>query len=328
QELNADAADELKIFTHFTKDGKELHVEMQSDEIIYQGIPALLYTIRDVTERRKAEQEINRINTQLTGSIRYSKRILDAILQNKSDLTTMLKDSFIFFKPKDIVSGDFYWFSRLNGKIVVAAVDCTGHGVAGAFMSLVGNELLREIINNKGIYDPSVILSEMHKGIMNTLQSTEGAQEYAGAMDMAICTIDTEKGYLEFAGAGRPLIVISEGVEEVIEGNKFPIGLTLNKKGKVLELYTKKSTGAKGSLKMARRKLKKGDTFYLFTDGYCDQFGGEKGNKFMREKFKNLLLDIQSKKMSEQEEIIGKTIEEWRGDNPQVDDMLVIGIKY
>jgi len=300
---------------------------MQSDEIIYQSQPALLYTVRDVTERRKAEQEINRINMQLTASIRYSKRILDAILQNKSDLSVMFKDSFIFFKPKDIVSGDFYWFSRLNGKIVVTAVDCTGHGVAGAFMSLVGNELLREIINNKGIYDPSVILSEMHKGIMNTLKSAEGTPEYAGAMDMAICTIDIEKGYLEFAGAGRPLILISEGKDELIDGNKFPIGLTLNKTGKASELYSKKTGNATGSLKMERRKLKKGDTFYLFTDGYCDQFGGDKGNKFMRDRFKELLLSIQDKKMSEQENILRESIEEWRGDNPQVDDMLVIGIK-
>ena len=327
KELAADETDKLKIFTHLTKDGMEVHVEMQSDEIIYQGVPALLYTGRDGTEQRKSEQEINRINMQLTGSIRYSKRILDAILQNKSDLTAMLEESFIFFKPKDIVSGDFYWFSRLNGKIVVAAVDCTGHGVAGAFMSLVGNELLREIINNKGIYDPSVILSEMHKGIINTLKSAEDTPEYAGAMDMAICTIDTEKGYLEFAGAGRPLILISNGKEEIINGNKFPIGLTLTKTGKASEFYTKKSTDANGAMKMERRKLKKGDTFYLFTDGYCDQFGGDKGDKFMRARFKDLLLSIQDKKMSEQEKILEERIEEWRGENPQVDDMLVIGIK-
>ena len=326
-ELEAKDTDQLKIFTHLAKDRRELHVEMQSDEIIYQDQAALLYTVRDVTERRKAEREINRINMQLTGSIRYSKRILDAILQNKSDLRAMLKDSFILFKPKDIVSGDFYWFSKLDGKIVVAAVDCTGHGVAGAFMSLVGNELLREIITHKGIYDPSVILSEMHKGIMNTLKSAEGTPDYAGAMDMAICTIDSEKGYLEFAGAGMPMILISDGKEEMIEGNKFPIGLTLSKSGKVSELYTKKNTESKGALKMERRKLKKGDTIYLFTDGYCDQFGGDKGNKFMRKRFKDLLLSIQNKKMSDQETILSERIEEWRGDNPQVDDMLVIGIK-
>ena len=132
---------------------------------------------------------------------------------------------------------------------------------------------------------------------------------------------------MEFAGAGRPLIFISDGKDEMIDGNKFPIGLTLNKTGKASELYTKKTTDSNGALKMERRKLKKGDTFYLFTDGYCDQFGGDKGNKFMRERFKNLLLSIQDKKMSEQEKILNDKIEEWRGEHPQVDDMLVIGIK-
>jgi len=266
-------------------------------------------------EKEKVEEQnkiIARKNADITGSIRYAQRIQEAILPVKEKIGEILPESFIIFKPKDIVSGDFYWFAKKNGRVVVAAVDCTGHGVPGAFMSLIGSELLNDIVNNRGISDPAEILKAMHERVVTILKKDEQESDTVDGMDIALCSINLKTKVLEFAGAGRPLILISNGKIEMIKGDKFPVGLVIKEKRN----YTTEKIS-----------MKDGDTMYMFTDGYCDQFGGAKSEKFMIDRFKKLLLDIQTQKMPGQEKILDDTIEEWIGNNVQLDDILVIGIR-
>ena len=316
------------MYEHYVKSGEKIYVEVQSSVIIFDQKVAVLSIVRDVTARRKDARKIESINKQLTGSIRYSKRILDAILRSKSDIVKVHPNSFILFEPKDIVSGDFYWFHKAGSKAIVAAIDCTGHGVAGAFMSLIGNEILDDVVKNKKILDPGKILSAMHKAVVATMKKGENPGDAVGGMDVALCCIDYEKNILEFAGAGRPMVLLREGVEMVYPGNKYPVGLVVNKEGKYSNVYMNAQASSNGVIKSEKIKLMKDDCIYIFTDGYCDQFGGESGEKFMRERFSQLLAEIQSKDMDKQEKHLESTMKEWQGDHPQVDDRLVIGLKF
>ncbi|MBL4755513.1 MAG: PAS domain S-box protein [Flavobacteriales bacterium] len=316
-----------RIYEHHKKSGAKIFVEVQSSSITFDQKAAVLSIVRDVTARQEDAKKIASINKQLTGSIRYSKRILDAILRSKSEIKEVHPDSFILFKPKDIVSGDFYWFHKVNGKAIVAAIDCTGHGVAGAFMSLIGNEILDDVVKKKKIVDPSAILSAMHKSIVSTMKKGDNLGDAVGGMDVALCCLDYTNKTLEFAGAGRPLVIWRDGVEMVYSGNRFPVGLVVNKDGKYSKTYMNDRKTDHGVIKSEKIKIQKGDAIYLFTDGYCDQFGGETGEKFMRERFSNMLSDIHSKNMDEQEQLFESTISQWRGEHPQIDDILVIGLK-
>lgn len=315
------------IYEHYTKSGKKMYVEVQSTKVTFDHKAAVMSIVRDVTARREDAIKIESINKQLTGSIRYAKRILDAILRTKDDIVKVHPESFILFKPKDIVSGDFYWFHKIGKKSIIAAIDCTGHGVAGAFMSLIGNEILDDVVKNQKITDPGKILSEMHKGIVTSIKKGDKLGDAVGGMEVALCCIDYDKGVLEFAGAGRPLVILRGGVEMLYPGNKYPVGLVLNKDGKYSNVYMNEQKSSHGVIKSEKIDLKKNDHIYMFTDGYCDQFGGESGEKFMRERFSEVLANIQSKKMDAQEALLETTILEWQGDNPQVDDILVIGLK-
>ncbi|HIA13258.1 MAG TPA: PAS domain S-box protein [Flavobacteriales bacterium] len=316
-----------RIYEHVTKSGKKIYVEVQSSTVRFDQKEAVLSIVRDITKRREDAQKIESINKQLTGSIRYSKRILDAVLRSKSEITQVHPNSFILFKPKDIVSGDFYWFHKIDGKTIVAAIDCTGHGVAGAFMSLIGNEILDDVVKKKKIVNPGKILSAMHKAVVTTLKKGDTNGDAIGGMDVALCCLDYEKNTLEFAGAGRSLTIWRDGVEMVYSGNKFPVGLVFDKDGKYSNVYMNEKKTAQGVIKSEKIDVKKGDSIYLFTDGYCDQFGGESGEKFMGERLSSLLATISAEDMNKQEAILESTMAKWQGDRSQVDDMLVIGMK-
>jgi len=320
--------DTPRTYEHFTKSDKKIYVEVQSSEIVFNQKAAVMSIVRDVTARREDAKKIESINKQLTGSIRYSKRILDAILRTKSEIKEVHENSFILFKPRDIVSGDFYWFHKTEGKSIIAAIDCTGHGVAGAFMSLIGNEILDDVVKKQNIVDPGKILSEMHKAVVATVRKGDNLGDAVGGMDVALCCIDYKTNTLEYAGAGRPLILMREGVEMVYPGNKYPVGLVLNKDGEYSDVYMNDNKSSNGVIKTKKIEVLKGDSVYMFTDGYCDQFGGEAGDKFMRERFSNLLASIHTEHVQEQEEVLESTISEWQGDRPQVDDILVIGLKF
>ena len=270
--------------------------------------------VRQKAEIELQSQRIEVFYKQVTDSIRYAKRIQDAILPPDSVVKKLLPDSFVLFKPKDIVSGDFYWFEQMNGKVLFAAVDCTGHGVPGAFMSIVGYNLLKQITHKHQDSCPAHILDELSKGVSETLHQRNYEESTAkDGMDITLCSFDKETYELEFAAAFNPLFLVREGEIFEIKGNKFPIGIFLEKE-------TKKFTNHK-------LQLETGDVVYIFSDGYSDQFGGSKGKKFMQSQFRNLLLDIHRKPMPEQKRILDQSLEHWRGEEDQVDDILVMGMR-
>ncbi|MCO6499284.1 MAG: SpoIIE family protein phosphatase [Vicingus serpentipes] len=275
-------------------------------------------------------QEIERKNKDIIDSITYAKRIQDAILPTGEMFTDQLSQTFILFNPKDIVSGDFYWLTHKDDKSLFAAVDCTGHGVPGAFMSIVGYNLLDKIVGEYSITKPDEILNELNKGVSLALRQEVDSGAIKDGMDISLCSFDKKTNELEYAGAYNPLYVVTkhrlnnltgEDLEPnmvnddglmlyEIKSDRFPIGSYTEK----TQLFTNHSF-----------KLEKGDTIYLFSDGYADQFGGEKGKKFRYKNFKKLLLSINSKSMEEQRTILNETFEEWMGDLEQIDDVIIIG---
>jgi serine phosphatase RsbU (regulator of sigma subunit) len=262
-----------------------------------------------IEEKNKIVEEKNK---DITDSINYAKKIQEAILPSKELKYKLFPDAFVLFQPKAIVSGDFYWFAEKNGKKLIAAVDCTGHGVPGAFMSMIGNAFLNEIINEKGNTIPSEILSSLSEQIIFSLKQTGAEGESKDGMDIALLSIDTENAIIEFAGANNPLWYIRNGIMEKIKGDKQPIGYYKGEQ----KLFTNHKI-----------EFKKGDSFYIFSDGFVDQFGGKKEKKFKHKQLENILLSIQDKEMLEQEKIILNTFNNWKGDLEQVDDILIIGIR-
>ncbi|NOZ46100.1 MAG: SpoIIE family protein phosphatase [Chlorobi bacterium] len=283
-------------------------IERQKEEIIDQKDE--IEAQRDmVTEQR---DEILKQKEEITASIMYAQRIQNAVLPPQSMIKDSLSDHFILFKPRDIVSGDFYWMKQIGETTIITAADCTGHGVPGAFMSMLGMTLLNEIVRNKEITQANHVLDELRNQIKLSLRQTGKEGEAKDGMDIALCVIDHKKKILQFAGAYNPLYLYRNNELMEIKADRMPIGVYI----KDNEPFTNHEI-----------KLKKGDTFYLFSDGFVDQFGGEKGNKFKTKAFKQLLLDIHSKPMPEQKEELNSTFENWRGKHDQIDDVLVIGIR-
>jgi len=269
--------------------------------------------VRQKEEIENKNQELEVLYKHVTDSIKYAKRIQEAILPPDSLVKRLLPNSFVLYKPKDIVSGDFYWMDEKNGKSLFAAVDCTGHGVPGAFMSIVGYNILKHTVNNFNYTEPSLILDELNKGVSETLHHGHEESQAKDGMDISFCTIDYKKMELQYAGAYNPLYIVRDGELLQTKADKFPIGLFLGEEKKKFTNHT--------------INLKKGDAIYIFSDGYADQFGGPNGKKFMAGNFRDLLLEASKHPVEKQKEILNKTIEEWRGPLDQVDDILVIGVK-
>ena len=256
--------------------------------------------------------EIERKHTEIIDSVNYAKRIQDAILPDMNEIKTHLPDSFILFKPRDIVSGDFYWFSHKEGKSIIAAVDCTGHGVPGAFMSMIGNTVLNQIVNEKDVTEPSQILNLLNEEINASLKQTQVDSDSRDGMDIAICCFDRTKMEMHYAGANRPLYYLSNSELTEIKPNKCAIGGLDYDVPKVFTTQT--------------FALTKGDTIYISTDGYADQFSPD-DKKLMTKRFKEMILSINTKSMEEQRNFLDTFIENWKGTMEQTDDILVIGVR-
>ncbi|MBS1634692.1 MAG: SpoIIE family protein phosphatase [Bacteroidetes bacterium] len=255
-------------------------------------------------------------NTEITDSIKYAKNIQEALLPSMNDIHKAYHDIFILYMPKDIVSGDFYWFARRNNMKYLAAVDCTGHGVPGAFMSIVGNTLLNEIVNEKNITNPGDILLELHKGVKEALNQSNQEFERRDGMDIALCAIEENNRVLHFSGANRPLWIFRKSdpeKPEIIKPNKFPIGGAEFEKSRIYESQT--------------ITVEEGDCVYMFSDGYADQFGGPKGKKFMLANLQRAIAAIINLPIDEQKQKLYESFVSWKEDNEQVDDVLVIGLK-
>jgi len=264
-----------------------------------------------VAERTKELEEKNR---DIMGSITYAKRIQEAILPSKETIYKKLKKVFILYQPKDIVSGDFYWFAEENGSKIFAVVDCTGHGVPGAFMSMIGHNLLHQIVLEKGITDPGEILNNLHKGVQEALRQGHNEISTNDGMDVSIIAINDTKKEIKWAGANRPLVMVNkDGELSKLDGNKFPIG------GAQYDVNRSFTTHAVNPATAAMA--------YMFSDGYADQFGGEKGKKFMVKRFHELLGGIHLKSAEEQRTELKKHFEDWRANHEQVDDVLIVGIE-
>ena len=269
-----------------------------------------------VIERTHQLQEQKEIveeqNRHITEGINYARNIQMAILPRAEEFQKSFPEHFILYRPKEIVGGDFYWLFRQGDYVFVAAVDCTGHGVAGAFMSMTGTDLLNQIIIEKQITEPSEILNELNLGVKLAFKQSANEFETPKGMDIALCSINLKNKNINYAGALRPLYIISNGEFKEIEGDKSSISGTSD----TSYPYTSN-----------KLKLKKGDCIYLFSDGYADQFGGPKGKKFMTGKLKELLVNNNMLSMEEQRTKILSAHEEWKGDFKQVDDILVMGIR-
>ena len=281
---------------------------------------AMLYeNLEEKVQERTAEvveqkEIIEKKNENITASIKYAERIQSAALPTNESISESLKENFIYFKPRDIVSGDFYWFAKTENKIFIAAVDCTGHGVPGAFMSLVGESHLTSIVRQNNILEPGKILDHLHNAIQRSLKQKETNNQ--DGMDAALCAIDTEANTLEFAGANNPLVMVDQkGEMTIVKANKMAIG------GKRKTKKNEKFTNHKFD-------LTKGTTYYIYSDGYADQFGGPDDRKFMVKKMKELLQKIALEPMEKQKSILDDRFESWKGQQAQVDDVLVIGFRY
>jgi serine phosphatase RsbU (regulator of sigma subunit)/Tfp pilus assembly protein PilF len=275
---------------------QKLVIEGQKQEVEQQ---------KEVVEA--AHEELEEKNQEIMDSITYAKRIQSAILPPIKVVKEYLQESFILYKPKDVVAGDFYWMEHTNGKVLFAAADCTGHGVPGAMVSVVCNNALNRSVREYGLTDVGAILDKTRDIVIQEFEKSD--EEVKDGMDIALCSLEGNK--LQYAGAHNPLWIIRNG--EIIEtkANKQPIGQFDN-----LEPYTTHSF-----------ELEANDSIYIFSDGYVDQFGGEKGKKFKAKAFRELLLSIQEKPMEEQKTIIDEAFEYWRGDLEQIDDVCVIGVR-
>lgn len=275
--------------------------------------------LEEKVEERTAEVvqkniELDEKNNDIMASIRYAKRIQDAILPPDEFVRKFLPKTFVLFKPKDIVSGDFYWLDDKKDQVLFAAVDCTGHGVPGAFMSIVGHSKLDQIVGEQGLTKPSDILNELNKTVSATLrQSYIEDNAVKDGMDIALCSFNRKTNVMEYAGAYNPMWLIRKGELTEYKADKFPIG---NLKAGENKKFTNHSI-----------PLQEGDTLYIFSDGFADQFGGPNGKKLKYSTFKQLLLDNQHLSMEAQGALLDKTIEGWRGTLEQVDDILVIGTR-
>ena len=277
--------------------------------IIFVAVRSYLNKKKDAAIIRVQRDIVKERNTEILDSISYAKRIQAAILPTYKLVKEYLENSFVLYKPKDIVAGDFYWIEHRDNKILFAAADCTGHGVPGAMISVICNNGLNRAVREFGLTEPGKILDKTREIIIQEFEKSE--EEVRDGMDIALCSLEGKK--LRYAGANNPLWVAKKGAEEILEirADKQPIGK--------YETQTPYATHV--------LDLEAGDTIYIFSDGYADQFGGAKGKKFKAANFKKLLLSVQNEPMERQREIVDEVFENWKGSIEQLDDVCVIGVR-
>jgi PAS domain S-box-containing protein len=317
-----------------TKSGEILPVECSAKVAPFAGRPAIVIYARDIRERLRLENEvqdqkaiIEQKNKDITDSITYAQRIQQAILPTPEDMQKVAGDHFVFYRPKDIVSGDFYWASETRTSetpsrtlSIIAALDCTGHGVPGAFMSIVGHTILEQTLTMPQVNSPAAALDYLNHGVIKTLkQKATDDFSIKDGMDIALCAIDFSARTMEFSGANNPAYIIRNGELIAISGDKQPIGAYFQE----LRPFTNH-----------KFELQQGDCVYIFTDGIPDQFGGPRGKKFKYRQLQEILMANSTLPMAEQREALRTAIDEWisypmpgGGLHEQTDDMLIIGIR-
>jgi PAS domain S-box-containing protein len=299
--------------TFNTKDGKRIMQVNAIPEYNDNVLESVLMVAHDITERKEAELVIQDKNKKINESINYSKRIQNAVIPDNRAITRIFNESFIFYHPKDVVSGDFPWMMEKGDEVYVAAVDCTGHGVPGAMLSLVGNFLLNDIIRNGNSLSPAVILDKLDEMVNKTLNTEKNDSQIKDGMDIALCKINIKTRKLEYAGAHRPLYHIAKGELTEYKGDKWAIGGGVYKNQTNFTNY--------------EVNLKKGEAVYIFSDGLPDQFGGPNGRKFSPQRIKDVVIN-NSQDMNLTYNTLKDEFKNWMGEQKQTDDVLLIGIKF
>jgi len=286
--------------------------------VIFAVILLMGFIIYEYIQKRKAnnliamqKKVVEQKNKEIGESINYAMKIQEAILPEVENIKSVL-NAFVLYQPKDIVSGDFYWFTQKGDEVIIAAVDCTGHGVPGAFMSLIGSVALRKVVNEMKNWDMGKLLDRLNKEIINDLKQDSKDSESRDGMDLAVCKVNLKNYSLEYAGAYRPLYYYHKNEFKEVRANKMPIGGNQFES----EAFTTHEIN-----------LTKGDRIYIFSDGYADQFGGIKEKKFTVKRMKELLDNIQSHPLNKHEEFLATAFGDWKGDLEQTDDVLVIGVE-
>ncbi|MCU0462712.1 MAG: tetratricopeptide repeat protein, partial [Bacteroidales bacterium] len=310
----------LKSFKQFLKSRESLHSsEVQSRLSNIEVAHAVekseqekeIFRLRHV-ELKKAYDIIEEKNKDITASINYASRIQRALLPNPSDIRGVASKLFIVYFPKDIVSGDFYWFAQVKKKLIVVAADCTGHGVPGALMSMLGISFLEEIVNFREITESGRILNELRNEVQRALKQTGKREEAKDGMDIALCVIDKVNNLIQYSGAFNNLYLVREGVLTEHPADRMPIGIFDRSD---IEFKTNEIPSLPG------------DLIYMFSDGYADQFGGPNTKKFKYAQMKEVLVSVHKLSLKEQKKRLEKAFLDWKGDNPQIDDVLLMGLK-
>jgi serine phosphatase RsbU (regulator of sigma subunit) len=271
-----------------------------------------IYHLRNV-ELKAAYDEIHQKNQEITDSINYASRIQAALLPRQEILRQALPEHFILFLPRDIVSGDFYWAAQADSKVVFCAADCTGHGVPGAFMSMLGITFLDEIVNYRNILKPDEILGQLRKEVIKALKQTGKEQEQKDGMDIALCVFDPADKRLEFAGAYNPLYLVRNGELEEYKADRMPIS--------IYDIDWQ-------PFHTQSMDIQKGDMIYIFSDGYADQFGGTEGKKYKYKTLKEFLLRIYKNSVDAQHDLLKENLISWKGNFNQIDDILLMGVRF
>ena len=306
--------------------GKKIVLEIRKGPIIWRGKECWLLQFRDITRRKQLEarlvaerEQIQQARAELAGrhqqiqdSIQYAQRIQTCILADPQGVIRQFNDAFIYLRPREVVSGDFYWFSRFGEQKIIICGDCTGHGVPGAFMTLLGNDLLHTVVNEHRVLRPAALLEELDMRLRKLL-AVSACEDVPDGMELSVCSLDTQTRQVVYAGARLPLYHVHEGKVTLIRGTRRAIGGRRRAR----------------ALPFAETFIQAdpGDVLYMSTDGYQDQFGGEKGRKYMRGRFQALLTSIAAYPMNEQAQRLNQHFEQWKGPYVQLDDVLVIGMR-
>ena len=287
----------------------EKAVKERTEEVVLQKDK--IEKQRDAIKIQK--NKIEEINKNMGDSINYARRIQNAVFPPVRLLDELFPDNFLFFQPQQTVSGDFFWVTYYQGKKIVTVSDCTGHGVPGAFMSMLGITMLNELVHSMGITEPNEILNQLKNDIIKALRQDETEVIAGDGMDMTLCVYDPVTSVLQYAGAFNPLVIISNGKMQLIDADPMPVGLGAIREKK---------------FNLHEIKIREGDVIYLFSDGYADQFGGERSKKFSRRRFLAMLQEIHTLPMNTQKQRLTKTLKAWMKKEQQIDDITVMGIRF
>lgn len=325
--LSIEAREQLLASAERELENAKSYIEIQDRKIEVQrrflyaiiGVAILLLALsfflwKSYQDKKKHHAILSKKDKKITDSLNYALKIQRSVLLSDKQIKEILPKSFVYYAPLDMVSGDFYWFSKVGGKTIIAAVDCTGHGVPGAFMSLIGNTLMNQIVNEKGITSPDKILQHLHEGIVNSLNQDQDMNSAQDGMDASVCVLSGDRKKLEFSGAMNSAYLLRNGEIQKLNADLRVIGGVFGR-------------GRSTTFKKQEFDLEKGDRLYLFSDGYMDQFGGANDEKFNIGKFKDLITSQQNNPITDQSGTFEKALNDWKGNTPQTDDILVVGVE-